>query len=60
MFSRRCPLCGGKLQATGDSAPYPSHRCPTCIEANRVRQEIEDLKKQVAELQQGRQVNNGH
>lgn len=38
----RCPHCGGKLERTGYSFPYPQLRCRSCIKRNSEKGELED------------------
>ena len=51
LFKVKCPHCGGELEPTGYSAPYPSHRCKSCIRRNTDRQKLSDLEKRIAELE---------
>ena len=46
-----CPHCGSALEATGYSAPYPSHRCKTCIRRNTDKQKISELEKRIEDLE---------
>lgn len=55
-FTPKCPRCGGPLQVTGYSAPYPSHRCPACIANAQRDAEIAALRKTVETL---KGTNNG-
>ena len=49
-FTPKCPRCGGPLQATGYSAPYPSHRCPACIADSARDEEIKQLRARIDKL----------
>lgn len=51
LFSHKCPQCGGKLEATGWSFPYPTHRCPNCIRVDKQNKKIEELERKMEELQ---------
>lgn len=51
MFSRKCPRCGSKLEATGYSAPYPSYRCRSCIKSNADKKKIKELEARLAQLE---------
>ena len=50
-FTPKCPRCGGELKATGYCAPYPSHRCEACISKARQKQETDELKRRISELE---------
>jgi tRNA(Ile2) C34 agmatinyltransferase TiaS len=47
----KCPRCGGNLEYTGYSWPYPEWRCPACINRNKEKKRISDLEKRIKELE---------
>jgi tRNA(Ile2) C34 agmatinyltransferase TiaS len=47
----KCPHCGGKLQYTGYSWPYPEYRCPACIDRNKQARKVKELEKRIKELE---------
>ena len=47
----KCPKCGGDLQSTGYCAPYPSHRCPSCISKHRDAAKIKKLTERIEKLE---------
>ncbi len=50
-FTPKCPNCGGVLQFTGYCAPYPTHRCQSCIENHRRDAEIKALRSELHQRQ---------
>lgn len=50
-FDPKCPRCGGALQETGYCAPYPTHRCPSCIAAHKQQAENKDLRARIEKLE---------
>lgn len=51
LFSPKCPYCNGPLQATGYSAPYPTHRCRRCISVNQDKAKIQELTERLERLE---------
>lgn len=51
LFTPKCPRCGGVLQETGYSAPYPTHRCPSCIAAHERKSEVDTLRAALEQCQ---------
>lgn len=50
-FSLKCPQCGGPVEATGYSAPYPAYRCKSCIASAARELELAALRERVARLE---------
>lgn len=50
-FTPKCPHCNGPLEPTGYSAPYPSHRCKSCIGAAQKERRIEELEARISQIE---------
>lgn len=46
-----CPRCGGPLEATGYSAPYPTHRCRRCMDAAAKDAKIKELEARLEKIE---------
>lgn len=53
LFKKYCPQCGGILERTGYSFPFPQWRCNNCIKRNKemklLERRIDELEKKLGE-----------